>query len=151
MMMSAAAAHRGALACPAAVWCALAGLAAPRALSSSSSASAAEPARHEHGDTLGRLLKTQLADIRAAGTYTKERVITSGQEAEIRVEGRQGTVLNMCGTRGRTAGARALSGARTIDAPRPFRRTQRTTTSASRTTRGSWRRRTRAWRPTGTA
>ena len=111
MMMSAAAAHRGALACPAAVRCALAGLAAPRALSSSSSASAAEPARHEHGDTLGRLLKTQLADIRAAGTYKKERVITSGQEAEIRVEGRQGTVLNMCGTRGvPRARARSLGG-----------------------------------------
>ena len=110
MMMSAAAAHRGALACPAAVRCALAGLAAPRALSSSSSASAAEPARHEHGDTLGRLLKTQLADIRAAGTYKKERVITSGQEAEIRVEGRQGTVLNMCGTPRRRGRARSLGG-----------------------------------------
>ena len=59
-------------------------------------AAAAEVARKEHNDTLGVLLRKQLSEIEAAGTYKHERVITSGQEAEIRVAGRQGMVLNLC-------------------------------------------------------
>jgi glycine C-acetyltransferase len=40
-------------------------------------------------------LQTQLAEIRAAGLYKAERVITSPQDARIRVaDGRE--VLNMC-------------------------------------------------------
>ena len=86
--------HRNALRSTTAVRAALANISA----CAFSSSSAAEPARYQHDDTLGRLLQTQLDDIHAAGTYKKERVITSGQESEIRVQGRQGTVLNMCGT-----------------------------------------------------
>ena len=40
-------------------------------------------------------LESQLAEIRAAGTYKRERIITSPQDAHIRV-GEGKPVLNMC-------------------------------------------------------
>ena len=39
-------------------------------------------------------LKTQIADIRAAGTYKNERIIMSPQGMEIKAEGKK--VLNFC-------------------------------------------------------
>jgi len=39
-------------------------------------------------------LKTQIADIQAAGTYKNERIITSPQGMEIKAEGKK--VLNFC-------------------------------------------------------
>lgn len=42
------------------------------------------------------LLKAQLNDIKAAGTYKSERVITSPQRTEINVQGTQATILNFC-------------------------------------------------------
>lgn len=42
------------------------------------------------------ILKTQLVDIQAAGTYKRERVISSAQETLINVQGRQEKLLNFC-------------------------------------------------------
>uniref|UniRef100_A0A336LYI4 2-amino-3-ketobutyrate coenzyme A ligase, mitochondrial n=1 Tax=Culicoides sonorensis TaxID=179676 RepID=A0A336LYI4_CULSO len=42
------------------------------------------------------LLKAQLADIKAAGTYKHERVITSPQKTEIHVQGSDAGILNFC-------------------------------------------------------
>jgi len=39
-------------------------------------------------------LKTQISDIKAAGTYKAERIITSPQGMEIKVGGKK--VLNFC-------------------------------------------------------
>jgi glycine C-acetyltransferase len=46
-------------------------------------------------DSFQRYLQTQLDDIRAAGTYKRERVITTPQDAHIRVADGQ-PVLNLC-------------------------------------------------------
>lgn len=42
------------------------------------------------------MIDGQLAAMRASGTYKPERIITSPQDAEISVAGREGTVLNFC-------------------------------------------------------
>lgn len=42
------------------------------------------------------ILSTQLEDIKAAGTYKSERVITSPQRTAIEVLGSKGTTLNFC-------------------------------------------------------
>lgn len=47
-------------------------------------------------DGLASVLAAQVAEMRSAGTYKQERVITSPQEAAIRVAGRSGEVLNFC-------------------------------------------------------
>lgn len=47
-------------------------------------------------DQLGTLVEQQLTEIRAAGTYKTERIITSKQQASINVAGRAEPVLNFC-------------------------------------------------------
>lgn len=42
------------------------------------------------------LLKTQLADIQAAGTYKNERIISSPQKTSINVQGTDQKILNFC-------------------------------------------------------
>lgn len=42
------------------------------------------------------ILQKQLEDIKAAGTYKSERIITSPQESSISVEGSPKKVLNFC-------------------------------------------------------
>lgn len=42
------------------------------------------------------ILQTQLEDIKAAGTFKSERVITSPQKSKISVEGMKTKVLNFC-------------------------------------------------------
>ena len=49
-----------------------------------------------NGAKLNEAIAKQLDDIRAAGTFKEERVITSEQAAEINVEGREDKVLNFC-------------------------------------------------------
>jgi glycine C-acetyltransferase len=46
---------------------------------------------------LRQRLETTLAEIREAGTFKTERVITSSQKAHVSVAGRAGQVINMCG------------------------------------------------------
>src|SRR3954467_5612154 len=46
-------------------------------------------------DTFKKHLESQLGEIRAAGTYKRERIITTPQDAHIRV-GDGNPVLNMC-------------------------------------------------------
>ena len=55
--------------------------------------------RHSSGAAVPRLraeIQNQLDDIRAAGTYKEERVITSKQANFISVEGSERPVLNFC-------------------------------------------------------
>ena len=47
-------------------------------------------------DNLRSILKGQLEDIKAAGTFKNERIITSPQESKISVEGLEKKVLNFC-------------------------------------------------------
>lgn len=47
-------------------------------------------------DTLSTVIQDAVAEMKAAGTYKKERVITSAQDALITVEGRRDPVLNFC-------------------------------------------------------
>ncbi|XP_037068735.1 2-amino-3-ketobutyrate coenzyme A ligase, mitochondrial-like [Pollicipes pollicipes] len=55
------------------------------------------PARRQSALAAARaLLDAQLEDIRGAGTWKTERVITSKQDAAIHVRGRDGSVLNFC-------------------------------------------------------
>ena len=42
------------------------------------------------------VLRKELDAIKAAGTWKSERVISSPQAAKIRVEGRDGEILNFC-------------------------------------------------------
>lgn len=42
------------------------------------------------------ILQSQLEDIKAAGTFKNERVITSAQKSKITVEGMNKEVLNFC-------------------------------------------------------
>lgn len=42
------------------------------------------------------ILQSQLEDIKAAGTFKNERVITSPQKSKISVEGMKNEVLNFC-------------------------------------------------------
>lgn len=48
---------------------------------------------------LTRAAAAEVAAIHAAGTYKKERIITSPQAAHITVSSRGGRVLNFCGER----------------------------------------------------
>ena len=43
-----------------------------------------------------KLLDTELAGIREAGTWKEERIITSKQDAVISVAGSSGKILNFC-------------------------------------------------------
>ena len=45
---------------------------------------------------LGSILRKELSEIRTAGTYKEERVITTPQAAAIQVQERAGTLLNFC-------------------------------------------------------
>lgn len=47
-------------------------------------------------DQFKSILNTQLSEIKEAGTYKSERVITSAQKTEISVAGSKNTVLNFC-------------------------------------------------------
>lgn len=47
-------------------------------------------------DSVRGLLQSEIAEIREAGLYKDERVITTPQGVEINVEGREGSVLNFC-------------------------------------------------------
>ncbi|CRL01282.1 CLUMA_CG014176, isoform A [Clunio marinus] len=47
-------------------------------------------------DNFKKILQTQLAGIKDAGTFKNERVITSSQKSEITVEGSNNSVLNFC-------------------------------------------------------
>lgn len=60
------------------------------------------------------LLQKDLADMRAAGTYKTERVITSSQQAHIRVKNTSGEPLNMCANNylGLSSHPRVLAAAR---------------------------------------
>lgn len=42
------------------------------------------------------ILSKQISDIREAGTYKNERIITSSQNTSISVKGSQGKILNFC-------------------------------------------------------
>lgn len=42
------------------------------------------------------ILSTQISDIREAGTYKNERIITSSQSTSISVQGSHGKILNFC-------------------------------------------------------
>lgn len=42
------------------------------------------------------ILQKQLDDIKAAGTYKNERIITSSQSTNINVKGSKGAILNFC-------------------------------------------------------
>lgn len=46
--------------------------------------------------TIKEQLQQELADIKASGLYKDERIITTAQGVEIKVEGREGTFLNFC-------------------------------------------------------
>src|ERR1043165_1462364 len=46
--------------------------------------------------TIKEQLQHELADIKASGLYKDERIITTAQGVEIKVEGREGTFLNFC-------------------------------------------------------
>jgi hypothetical protein len=73
-------------------WCALARLARLRSaagLAPSLRQLSADAAPSQQQDALGAVLRAQLDDIRAAGTYKVERVITSPQSASVG-EGRPG-------------------------------------------------------------
>lgn len=42
------------------------------------------------------ILQKQIDDIKSAGTYKNERIITSSQSTTISVKGSQGGILNFC-------------------------------------------------------
>ena len=46
--------------------------------------------------SLRAILSKELSEIRAAGTYKTERVITTPQAAAIRVHEQEGSLLNFC-------------------------------------------------------
>ena len=50
----------------------------------------------KNGAKLNEAINKTLDDIRAAGTFKEERVITSKQAAEITVQGSDEKVLNFC-------------------------------------------------------
>eukprot|EP01026_Neomeris_dumetosa_P078907 TRINITY_DN85701_c0_g1_i7.p1 TRINITY_DN85701_c0_g1~~TRINITY_DN85701_c0_g1_i7.p1 ORF type:complete len:246 (-),score=30.84 TRINITY_DN85701_c0_g1_i7:75-812(-) len=56
---------------------------------------AAEAAPKEE-DELAYLIKQQLNQMKNDGTYKSERLISSPQNASIRVKGKEGDILNMC-------------------------------------------------------
>lgn len=52
--------------------------------------------RERKDDSLGKVLAQQLDDIRNAGTYKHERIITSPQASEVAVSGLKTPVVNLC-------------------------------------------------------
>jgi len=64
--------------------------------SSRSLATAAAAGAGAGATQLKALLQQELKDIEAAGTFKRERVITSPQKASITVQGSQREVLNFC-------------------------------------------------------
>ena len=57
------------------------------------------PALIEHDDTMGNILRGQLEDIRAAGTFKHERVILTPQEPVIRTKPNTFLHVHVNGTR----------------------------------------------------
>lgn len=51
---------------------------------------------HKRADVCGQAIEAALAEIRAAGTYKRERVIVTPQSALIRVQGSEKPVVCFC-------------------------------------------------------